>query len=76
MQFTLKVVQFSVAVAVIGSNIKYGWTPNGYVAGLVALFAVLLATAIIMESLRLYRWSRAALKRLNEEKITRRSIGR
>ncbi len=64
MQFWLKVVQFGTAVAVIGSNLKYEWTPNGYVAGLVGLLAALLVTAIIIESLRLYRW---ALKRLHHQ---------
>lgn len=68
MQFILKLIQFCVFVAVIGSNGQYHWTPNGYVAGLVAFFAALLATAIVMESLRLYRWLRS-LKRLDQREI-------
>lgn len=59
MQLLLKVMQFSVAGAVMGSNIKYQWTPNGLVAGIVAFMAALLATAIIVESLRFYRWLRS-----------------
>jgi hypothetical protein len=66
-QFFLKVVQFAVLVGVIGSNNKYGWTPNGYVAALVAFFAALLATTIIMESLRLYRWLLGSLKRFDHQ---------
>jgi hypothetical protein len=65
MQFFLKVLQFSVAVAVVGSNIKYQWTPNGLVAGIIAFFAALLATAVIIESLRFYRWLLGTLKRFN-----------
>jgi hypothetical protein len=64
LQFLLKVIQFGTLVAVVGSNNKYELTPNGYVAGLVGLLAALLVTAIIMESLRLYRW---ALKRLHHQ---------
>ena len=78
MQFLLKLLQFLTVVGVIGSNIKYGWTPNGYVAGLVALFAALLVTAVIRDSLRLLRWLAGsngnsasispALQRLDHEK--------
>lgn len=65
MQFFLKVMQFAIVVAVIGSNIQYQWTPNGLVAGIVAFFAALLATAIIVESLRFYRWLLRSLKRFD-----------
>lgn len=57
MQLLLRVMQFAVAVAVVGSNIKHQWTPNPLVAGIVAFFAALLATAIVIESLRFYRWT-------------------
>lgn len=66
MQFLLKVVQFGTAVAVLGSNIKYGWTPNGLVAGICAFMAALLVTLVIMESLRLYRWLLGSLKSLKQ----------
>jgi uncharacterized membrane protein len=42
-----KVFQFSVAFAVIASNIEYKWTDNNYVAGLFALLAAMFATAIL-----------------------------
>jgi hypothetical protein len=52
----MKIMQFCVMVLVVGSNGMYHWTPNGYVAGLVGLFAALLATVIIVDSLRFLRW--------------------
>lgn len=58
MQWFLRVTQFATAVAVLGSNSQYHWTPNPLVAGVVAFFAALLATAVILESLRFYRWLR------------------
>lgn len=67
MQLLMKLMQFSIVVAVVGSNIEYGWTPNGLVAGIVALACALLATAIIMESLRLYRWVLRTLKRFDQQ---------
>jgi len=66
----LKIIQFCVAVAVLGSNGAYHWTPNGYVAGLVALFAALLVTAIILESLRLGRWFLRLLKKLQRDEVS------
>lgn len=53
----LKIIQLCIVVFVIGSNIKHHWTPNPVVAGLVALFTALLATVIIRDSLRFYRWT-------------------
>ena len=53
----LKIMQFAIVVAVVGSNAQYHWTPNGFVAGLVGVFAALLATVIIRDSLRFYRWT-------------------
>lgn len=61
----LKIMQFCIVVAVVGSNGQYHWTPNGFVAGLVGVFAALLATVIIRDSLRFYGWLRS-LKRLDE----------
>ena len=75
MQFLLKVLQLATVVAVVGSNVAYQWTPNGFVAGLVGLFAALLVTAIITESLRLCRWLRS-LKRFNKSEILRDGINR
>lgn len=48
MQFLLKLMQFSIAVAVIGSNGQFHWTPNGYVAGLLAVLAAFLATLLVI----------------------------
>lgn len=41
-------MQFCIFVAVIGSNGQYHWTPNGYVAGLLALLAAFLATLLVI----------------------------
>jgi hypothetical protein len=41
-----KFIQFTVFTAVIFSNIRYEWTPNGYAASIVALLAVLFVSAI------------------------------
>lgn len=51
-----KIFQFVVIVAVAGSNGQYHWTPNGYVAGLVAVFAAFAATALLSELFRLISW--------------------
>jgi hypothetical protein len=67
LQFFLKIAQFITLVAVVGSNGAYHWTPNGFVAGLVGLFAALLVTAIIIESSRFYRWLLRSLKRLDQQ---------
>jgi uncharacterized membrane protein len=45
-QKTWKTLQFSVFAAVLFSNIYYQWTPNEYVASIVALLAALFVTAI------------------------------
>ena len=44
----MKVLQFSIFVAVVGSNGQYHWTPNGYVAGLLAVLAAFLVTLLIV----------------------------
>jgi hypothetical protein len=51
-----KLFQFVVIVAVAGSNGQYHWTPNGYVAGAVAVFAAFALTALISELFRLLSW--------------------
>jgi hypothetical protein len=45
-QFAWKCVQFSVVAAVLFSDVHYQWTPNGYAAGVVALLAAVLVSAI------------------------------
>lgn len=45
-QLFWRVLQLGVATAVLFSNIHYQWTPNGYVASIVAVFAALLVSAI------------------------------
>lgn len=42
-----KVFQFSVAFAVLASNIEYRWIDNGYAAGILALLAAMFATAFV-----------------------------
>lgn len=57
-QLFWRVLQLGIVAAVLFSNIHYQWTPNGYVAGLVALFAALLVTAIpimVADLARIYR---------------------
>ncbi len=72
----MKLLQFLIIVAVIGSNGEYHWTPNGYVAGLVAVFAMLLATVLVIDSLRLLRWLLGLLQKLNhQETLSLRTIG-
>lgn len=44
----LKVMQFCIFVAVVGSNGQYHWTPNGYVAALLGLLAAFLATLFLI----------------------------
>ena len=44
----LKILQFSIVVAVVGSNGQYHWTPNGYVAGLLGVLAAFLVTLLIV----------------------------
>jgi hypothetical protein len=65
MQFILKLMQFAIIVLVVGSNGQYHWTPNGYAAGLLALFAAMSATVFITESLRLLSWLVGSLKHFN-----------
>lgn len=48
-----KLMQFCIAVAVIGSNGAYHWTDNGYIAGGIAVGAAFLVTATITELLDL-----------------------
>ena len=50
----LKIMQFCIVVAVVGSNGQYHWTPNGYVAGLVAVAAAFLATLLVMGTRELW----------------------
>lgn len=42
-----KVFQFSVAFAVIASNIEYQWTENNFAAGVIALMAAMFATGLV-----------------------------
>jgi hypothetical protein len=52
----LKVMQLATLIGVLGSNVKYHWTNQEFVAGLVALCAVSLATAIVRGSQRFGGW--------------------
>ena len=73
-----KLMQLSIVIAIIGSNIANHWAPTGLAAGVVAIFAAFVATGIISELLRFYRWLKrpkvgpaigltGALKRLDHE---------
>lgn len=57
-----KLIQFSVMVAVLGSNGAYHWTPNGYVAGLIAIGAAFFLTLGLSALLDLGRSLRAKQK--------------
>jgi hypothetical protein len=50
----LKIVQFCIVVAVVGSNGQFHWTPNGYVAGLAGVLAAFLATLAVMGARELW----------------------
>ena len=62
----MKLLQFSIAVFVVGSNLKWHWTPNGYVAGAAALVAVLAVTALLSGLLRLLGRQQTPLKHFND----------
>lgn len=40
-------LQSLIIFAVMASNIHWQWTPNGYLAGLIGVWAALLATVVI-----------------------------
>lgn len=50
----LKIMQFCIVVAVVGSNGQFHWTPNGYVAGLAGVLAAFLATMLVMGASHLF----------------------
>jgi hypothetical protein len=56
-------LQSTVAFAVMASNIHWGWTPNGYLASLVAAGAAYGATVAINELLIICRRKRPVAKR-------------
>lgn len=66
-----KVFQFSVAFAVIASNIEYQWTENNYAAGLLALLAAGFATALVSSLIDVQR----RLRGLEGSKTTEQSGG-
>lgn len=45
----MRLIQFSVMLATIWAHIYYGLTDNGYLIGIVALFAAFAVTALIVE---------------------------
>jgi hypothetical protein len=53
-----KLLQLAVFVAVVGSNIEWRWTDNGYVAAFFGIAAALVVTLIVDKAFRLL----AALK--------------
>lgn len=62
-----KTIQLLVTFAVLASNVHYRWTPNGYVASLMAFLAALFVTAIpimISDLIRLFARLRAGFARL------------
>lgn len=67
-----KLLQFVIIVAIAGSNGQYHWTPNGFVAGLVAVFAAFAVTALLSELFRLLAW---LFKQLRPAGLHQRHIG-
>jgi hypothetical protein len=49
-------IQSSIILAVMASNIQYHWTPNGYLASLLAGIAAYLATAACLSIGELITW--------------------
>lgn len=44
----LKIMQFCIFVAVVGSNGQFHWTQNGYVAGLIGVASAFLMTLLVV----------------------------
>ena len=53
-----KLLQLAIVFAVLLSNAEYQWTPNGYVAGGLAVFAAFAATVLLGDLFRLLRLGR------------------
>lgn len=68
----LKIMQFCIVVAVVGSNGQFHWTPNGYVAGLAGIAAAFLATLLVMGARQL--WNLLFHKFGNQSGAGRRTI--
>lgn len=47
-----KVFQLAIFIAVVGSNIEYQWTPNGYLAAILGGLAAYLATVFLTWTFR------------------------
>lgn len=69
----LKVMQFCIVVAVVGSNGQYHWTPNGYVAGLLGVLAAFIATLLVMGASELRR---LLLHKFGNQRLPRSGAGR
>jgi hypothetical protein len=59
-----KLLQISIFTAVLMSNVHYQWTPNGYVAGVVAFFCAFGTTVLLGDLFRFIGWCRKQLLRL------------
>lgn len=70
----MKLLQFSIIVAVLGSNGAYHWTPNPYAAGIVAVVAAFAVTVLINDSLRFIGWLLQPLKHLDRKQVPRDRI--
>jgi len=62
----IKLFQFCIIVAVIGSNGQYHWTPNPVVPAILGLGAAMFASAILMKLLSLCGLVSLPLKRLDQ----------
>jgi hypothetical protein len=68
----LKLMQFAIVVAVVGSNGQYHWTPNGYVAALAGGAAALIVTLLIVAIGNLLLILK---KKFNHQRIARSRAG-
>jgi len=62
----MRFLQFVIAAAVLFSNVRWQWTPNGYLAAIIAGVAVWLLTVF---PFRLLAWARQLKAWLRQEKL-------
>ena len=52
----MKLFQMVVFTLVLFSNVRWKWTPNGYLASLIAMGATFLATVFVIKVVETVRW--------------------
>jgi asparagine N-glycosylation enzyme membrane subunit Stt3 len=56
-----RIFQAAVVAAVLFSNIHWHWTPNGYLASIIGIFAAFLATVVLTRIIDLWRRAKPTL---------------